>query len=692
MTPAVDLRAAFSIHQHEAVSPWIYDEKRNEFMKTATADDVNQLRKQSRKLTGNEDEEDILKSEQGRIGGENDRVLRDYAASKNAAGLVPFALASNLRHAVMKEFLIDAMMFNKFPYHTPTVISFCLVVSSYIMFLNWNIFLVAFISYILLFFTKKFAIQWTIEAHRSRCYAGCIYGFLTILYLHHLLFTAYGLSFLVNLVIFALHLVVSLLSVKLYTTKPKNLQPTDHGVLARAIVDSSPKEGHYEYVSIGSGSYPQNDGISVDDFIAIKQPENAVYGRHGNGREELVTQLIGLDGEEAQQREYIYPVKTPVFDAVTENGTDIHIKNPTSPIICGECIADKRFAMAHCKLCGKCIVGYCGHAKTVGICIGEGNRRLFCGTLLTGSFYILLLCLCAYLTHSKDDEYCGSNIISTNHWSGIYHLLVEWCMLTSHFRAFLPNFLGFVSALSLISLVFFEVHLVARETTYDLLHQNMYEFYRSDTGRPRNDRGGEGSADLENGELVHSSAALTRNFIEFCKYGTYRIRYRDVYIEHAGGGVCKPWNVDYLKANFIAPTMGRAAAKGEEITRNYQGKKPSPSKSNSDASSITRRLNDYLDDAGPAEIESDEGDDDADLLLGGPAWWSGHDNVANLVRLHQLSRLVLNRHNKPLRFEPRCKPQPQVQSNGHHHGPRAHTGSSVQSFEPTSSQGIGDRV
>ena len=63
MTPAVDLRAAFSIHQHEAVSPWIYDEKRNEFMKTATADDVNQMRKQSRKLTGNEDEEDILKKE-----------------------------------------------------------------------------------------------------------------------------------------------------------------------------------------------------------------------------------------------------------------------------------------------------------------------------------------------------------------------------------------------------------------------------------------------------------------------------------------------------------------------------------------------------------------------------------------------------------------------------------------------------
>ena len=47
-----------------------------------------------------------------------------------------------------------------------------------------------------------------------------------------------------------------------------------------------------------------------------------------------------------------------------------------------------------------------------------------------------------------------------------------------------------------------------------------------------------------------------KNFVEFIKYGNYRIRYKDVCIQYEGGGLCQPTNKEYIKKNFLPSRFG----------------------------------------------------------------------------------------------------------------------------------------
>lgn len=188
------------------------------------------------------------------------------------------------------------------------------------------------------------------------------------------------------------------------------------------------------------------------------------------------------------------------------------------PDICGACIADRRFSSMHCEECGHCVVGQSLHFPLLDVCIGEGNRRLYCGYLAITGLYFALASYLSYNMHSSTPGLCDAAEVHTDMWIGIYQIAVEFCMFHLHFGMWIPFFITLGFMMYMFGLLQFEVNLVSRETSYNLLSQQMFEYHEQE----------------ENS--VHSGARQRQNLFEFIKKGSYRLRFRDACVQHNGGG------------------------------------------------------------------------------------------------------------------------------------------------------------
>ena len=66
------------------------------------------------------------------------------------------------------------------------------------------------------------------------------------------------------------------------------------------------------------------------------------------------------------------------------------------PVLCATCMSDCRYATQHCQMCGRCVCGLDVHVPHLGVCAGQGNRRMFVYTLLVSAFTFLLHWCFAY--------------------------------------------------------------------------------------------------------------------------------------------------------------------------------------------------------------------------------------------------------------------------------------------------------
>ena len=68
--------------------------------------------------------------------------------------------------------------------------------------------------------------------------------------------------------------------------------------------------------------------------------------------------------------------------------------------LCTVCITNKKLATSHCKYCNKCIIGLDQHYYYLNMCIGKGNRRVFCIYLLFGLIINLFYFIINYYIQS----------------------------------------------------------------------------------------------------------------------------------------------------------------------------------------------------------------------------------------------------------------------------------------------------
>jgi hypothetical protein len=227
---------------------------------------------------------------------------------------------------------------------------------------------------------------------------------------------------------------------------------------------------------------PVDRGVLVSSVISCAQAEGNTYGAHGT---------------------HEYRREPKYYDR---------------PDICGACIADRRFSSMHCEECGQCVVGQSLHFPLLDVCIGEGNRRLYCSYLLSTGLYFALASYLSYNMHSSTPGLCDAAEVQTDMWIGLYQIAVEFCMFHLHFGMWVPFFITLGATMYMFGLLQFEVNLVSRETSYNLLSQQMFEYHEQD-------------------ELsVHSGARQRQNLFEFIKRGSFRLRFRDACVQHEGGG------------------------------------------------------------------------------------------------------------------------------------------------------------
>ena len=235
-------------------------------------------------------------------------------------------------------------------------------------------------------------------------------------------------------------------------------------------------------------------------------------------------------------------------------------------------------------------------------------------------------------------------------------------MFTQHFDVFLPTSVSFCIAAALLVCFHLECTLVSRETTIHLIKKGLYENTQQEGNTP--------------GETVtvHDPTSMRRNILEFIKYGNFRVRYRDVCIQHDGGGMCQPTNKDYLRKQFLPSRLGGEADK--QAQRTFDGSNSNSLRGRSTTDAINAIIGsegdsddngkggyDYM--TGGADAFETNSDTEADILLGGPGWWKGNDKSANMVRLYDMALkadLLMGK------FKQQRQQQLQQHSHDHDHG------------------------
>ena len=65
-------------------------------------------------------------------------------------------------------------------------------------------------------------------------------------------------------------------------------------------------------------------------------------------------------------------------------------------------LCDMRYALHHCEFTGKNVCGFDTYIPHLGVCVGQGNRRMFVAVLFFTTLTALLHCLIALNVHSTE--------------------------------------------------------------------------------------------------------------------------------------------------------------------------------------------------------------------------------------------------------------------------------------------------
>lgn len=208
------------------------------------------------------------------------------------------------------------------------------------------------------------------------------------------------------------------------------------------------------------------------------------------------------------------------------------------PIVCVQCLADKRQATTHCLFCNACVIGQDFHSSFLGTCVGQGNRRIY-----------LFAALSAYLSlaqYSLVARWVRASVLCPQAEGSWFYsfFAVEFCALAQQPASTLLAWIAFGCCCNLFAILWTFAALVTRRTTYAILSRGLVSGL---------------SPAPSLGEALLRAAAFLRT-------GDFSVAHGSVTVTHAGGGALDCNRAAVLA--FVASTLGPAAlAKPDRSSR-----------------------------------------------------------------------------------------------------------------------------
>jgi ankyrin repeat protein len=359
----------------------------------------------------------------------------------NSSGMSPWELASTHKHSYLNFLLIDAVQYNLAPKWVPGAsLRLAWCFSLRFCFRTLDCYGVLYFFPLTVPALSKFTLQWNITEQNFVSYAGLVIGFFLLMII---LIHSYAPSFTSYTLFWAMIVCTAAISVRLANTPPLTLPAGDREALVKGIVAGSLQEG------------PR----MVDE--------------EGNG--------LGGEGRGAGSSEAY-----------------------AGPLLCPTCICDKRFATNHCNLCGRCVCGQDAHIPHLGVCAGQGNRRLFVLMLASMCATFLVFTLVAFSFHAE--VMCPD----TDYWFVFNWVAVEVCVLLQDPSQCGALLIAFAVTCYTFVILYTDLLFVGKELTLNLAANHLV------TSLPN-----------------ISAEAVTRNIKKFFREGSYGISLGDIRVEYA---------------------------------------------------------------------------------------------------------------------------------------------------------------
>lgn len=346
---------------------------------------------------------------------------------ENTEGLSAYQYAQVTRNAYMGLFLLDALLYNQAPRVLPGLVSASVVFAIAFLLGRFGYLAAIVVGGLYGAMANRFFMQWSIPCQHVMAYGGVFWSMVLLIVYQHHYVVAPHISTFSHLAFWAALVACVLLSVRMSRTSPVTLPEGDRAALAKAFVAASPQDGPRE---VSAQPKERNAEDFVDDVVA--KPELEATG-----------------------------------------------------------MCDLRYALHHCEFTGKNVCGFDIHIPHLGVCVGQGNRRMFIAVLFATALMALLHCLLALGVHNT--EICPD----AGGWFVFHYFAVEMCTASAQPVAFFTWMvslwilayasLAFMSDLSLvvrhITLYMAATHIVNRLPQYssDQLGANFKKFLRDGT-------------------------------------------------------------------------------------------------------------------------------------------------------------------------------------------------------------------
>ena len=220
------------------------------------------------------------------------------------------------------------------------------------------------------------------------------------------------------------------------------------------------------------------------------------------------------------------PNSGPDDEALLLLSTDPSKRTRTmGPIVCVQCLADKRQASTHCLFCNACVIGQDFHSFLLGTCVGQGNRRIY-----------LFAALSAYLSlahYSLVARWVRASVLCPQAEGGLVSLFaVELCSVSKQPASTLLAWFAFSCCCSLFAILWTFAALVTRHTTYAILARGLVS--------------GLAPAPSVSEALLRAAA--------FLRTGDFTVTHGTVTVHHPGGGALDCSRAAVLA--FVFSTLG----------------------------------------------------------------------------------------------------------------------------------------
>lgn len=216
----------------------------------------------------------------------------------------------------------------------------------------------------------------------------------------------------------------------------------------------------------------------------------------------------------------------------------------TRPVLEATSMCDLRYALHHCEFTGKNVCGFDIHVPHLGVCVGQGNRRMFIVVLFVTALAALLHFLTALSVHSTD--ICPD----AGGWFVFHYFAVEACTANAQPVAFYSLMVAFFVLAYALLVLNSEFTFVVRHITLHMAATRVVNRLPS-----------------------YSNDQMSANFKKFFRDGTFSVSLDDVVVEYPPPKRARELSYtrgDVEMPSYVQSVASAAGAHSEKVRNAYR--------------------------------------------------------------------------------------------------------------------------